>query len=172
MRIKAVSVLALFAVCALPLAASAQGMVITMPKLIPFRDATLIPKAIVDECGLPEKHAELFAKAAKAQGLEIVQDDAAFKAGAGKLLSIEIVSAGGGGNAFTGRSNSVTVSGKLTEGGNVIGNFSGQRTSSGGAFGGFKGACAIYGRDVETLSADIAKWLKNPVKDARLGELK
>ena len=64
------------------------------------------------------------------------------------------------------------MKGRLVEDGTEVGSFSGVRSTMGGAFGGFKGACALFVRDVEALSKDVAQWLKNPSKDARLGELK
>jgi hypothetical protein len=143
-----------------------------MGKTVPFEDASVVPKAIVDECGLPEKHADLLEKAATAQGIRLIRDDDAVKAGKGLILLVQIANSGGNGNVWGGRSRSVAVKGRLLQDGTEVGSFSGQRSSMGGAFGGFKGACSLLGRDVETLSQDIAKWLKSPTKDARLGELK
>ena len=143
-----------------------------MGKTVPFEDASMVPKAVLDECGLPEKHADLLQKAAAAAGLTLVQDDDAMKGGKGRVLFVQIANSGGGGNAWTGRSRSVVVKGRLAQDGTEVGNFTGQRSSMGGAFGGFKGACSLFGRDVEALSKDIVQWLKSPSKDARLGELK
>ena len=163
---------ALFLTIGVPLTAQSQAATITMGRTVPFEDASMVPKAVLDECGLPEKHADLLEKAATAQGIKLVRDDDAFKAGKGRILFMQIANSGGGGNAWTGRSRSVAVKGRLVQDGAEIGNFSGLRSSMGGAFGGFKGACALFGRDVEALSKDIAQWLKSPSKDARLGELK
>ena len=87
----------------------------------------------------------------------------------GRVLHVEISSVvGPQGGAWSG-AKSVTVEGKLTENGEVIGTFKGNRYSGGGAFGGYKGTCSILGRCAKTLGSDIAKWLAKPTMDARLG---
>ena len=53
----------------------------------------------------------------------------------------------------------------------LLGSFTGQRSSNGGVFAGFKGTCSILNRDVDSLARDIARWIEQPSKDARLGEL-
>jgi len=145
---------------------------LAVTKTIPFVDPSTVRQAVLDECGLPEKHASLLLEELNKDGITPVVDDEAVKSGKGRALVVEIMNAGGGGNAWTGRSGSVTIRGRLMEDGQEIGNFVGQRTSSGGAFGAYKGACSILGRDVQSLSKDIVKWLKSPAKDSKIGELK
>ncbi len=88
----------------------------------------------------------------------------------GRVLHIEIVNViGTGGGAWSG-AKSVTVEGKLTENGEVIGTFTSSRYSGGGAFGGYKGTCSILGRCIKAMGSDIAKWLANPTMDAKLGD--
>jgi hypothetical protein len=151
---------------------SAQATAVTMARLVPFADSGAVRKAVLDECKLSEQQASGLKTESAAVGITLTLDDDAAKAGKGRVLILEITDAGGRGNAFTGQSRSVSEKGRLLEDGKEIGNFNAARTSGGGAFGAYKGACAVLNRDVATLSKDIAKWLKSPTKDARLGELK
>jgi hypothetical protein len=154
-----------------PAVSSAQAPV-TVASTAPFLDEGLIQKNVLAECKLPERMIELLIEQATAAGITVVKDDDAAKAGKGRVLVLQIVSASASGNAFMGKKELVSVKGRLTQDGADVGNFSATRTSGGGAFGGYKGACAILGRCMQTLGSDISKWLKNPSKDARLGENK
>lgn len=165
----AVAVAALIGIVA-PAGAGAQGPTVIVGNTAPYMDQGIIPKGILAECKLPEQVIDMLQEHAKNEGITVVRGDDAVKAGKGRILIVEIVSASGGGNAWTGKSNMVSVKGRLTENGADLGNFSATRSSGGGAFGGFKGGCSILGRCAKALATDITKWLKNPTKDARLGE--
>jgi hypothetical protein len=88
------------------------------------------------------------------------------------VLTIEIVNVHGtGGGAYSG-AKSVVIEGTLQENGKVIGTFEGSRYSGGGFWGGFKGTCSILGRCVKALGNDVAIWMENPYKGAKLGDSK
>lgn len=154
-----------------PAGARAQGSIF-VANTAPYMDAGMIQKNVLAECKLPEQMIDLLVEQAKSEGITVVRSDDSVKAGKGRILIIEIVNAAATGSAWSGKHELVAVKGRLTEDGKDIGNFSATRNSGGGAFGAYKGACSILGRCVKTLSVDITKWLKNPTKDARLGDNK
>ncbi len=147
-----------------------QGGTIYIRTDMPYSDVKNVDKAILAECQLPHQGAELLEKAVRKAGYTVVRDDAAVKAGKGRVLYVEISSAVSMGNAFIGHRKEVDIKGRLVENGRELGNFYGKRYSMGGAFANFKGSCSVLGRCLDALSGDIAQWLKNPVKDARLGD--
>jgi hypothetical protein len=92
-------------------------------------------------------------------------------AGPGRILELEIYEAVSDGNAFMGHHKSMAIKGKLYEGGEVIGNFKDRRISMGGAFGQFKGNCSVLERITNEIGSDVGTWLKEPTKNAKLGDL-
>jgi hypothetical protein len=150
--------------------AAAEDNPIYIGSMAPFTDSKSISQAILTECSLPERQAELIEEAAKSAGVPVVRSDEAVAQGKGRILKVEITSAMSGGNAFIGHHKQVSVKGVLLEDGNEIGSFSGTRSSMGGAFAGFKGSCSVLGRCVKALAEDVSLWLKNPEKASRIGE--
>lgn len=136
----------------------------------PYSDERSIAKAILAECQLPQRQAELIEQVAKETGVLVVRDDEAVAARKGRVLLVEISNAISAGNAFIGHRKQVSVKGRLLEDGTEVGNFSGQRSSMGGAFAGFKGSCLVLERCLTTLAKDINGWLKSPSMNARIGE--
>ena len=61
----------------------------------------------------------------------------------------------------------VTVYGTLKKGGREIGTFRAKRNTFTG-----KGTCGMLTRCVAAMADDVGEWLKNPTKDARLGDAK
>jgi hypothetical protein len=139
-------------------------------KTAPYSDASLIAKNILDECGLPESQMKVLHEQAKELGATIVEDEAAVAANQGRVLHIETANAISAGNAFTGHRKQVIVKGRLLENGQELGNFTAIRGSMGGMWGGYKSSCSVLYRCQTTLAKDILGWLKNPTKDARIGE--
>ena len=138
---------------------------------IPFRKGTHVPAAVRQECNLGQKLSQFIETAAEDNSSDVMQS-ANLKKSKGRVLKIEIVNVHGtGGGAYSG-AKSVAIEGTLTEKGKVIGTFSGSRYSGGGFWGGFKGTCSILDRCVKTLGNDVAIWLENPYKGARLGDSK
>jgi len=140
--------------------------VVVVGAAAPFVDSNLVARNIIDECDLPHKQiADL-----KGAVPDLVVDDAVASGGQGRVLRVEIVNALSSGNAFIGHHKQVQIRGRLLENGNEIGSFSGTRGSMGGAFAGFKGSCSVLHRCTEALAGDVAKWLKQPSMNARIGE--
>ena len=150
--------------------AIAQSTTVYMRQIAPYSDLERISRAIQEECSLPQQQAELIVSQANLAGIVVVRDDEAAKAGKGRVLQVEIVNAISMGNAFTGHRKQVHIKGRLLEDGKEIGDFVGVRSSMGGLFPGFKGSCSVLTRCLQTLAEDVSRWLKNPVKDARIGE--
>jgi len=153
---------------AAPPAAGAPGSVIYIGRDMPYRDTKAIGRAILAECSLPQQGAELLETAARREGLNVLRDDEAVKAGKGRVLQVEIVNTTSFGNAYTGFHKAVEVKGRLTEDGNEIGDFSGRRDALSGALA-FRGTCSALRRCLDSLTSDIAQWLKNPGKNSRVG---
>jgi hypothetical protein len=150
--------------------AASDGATIYTSQTTPYSDEGSIAKAIVAECQLPQRQAELIEQVAKENGILVVRDDQAVAAKKGRVLLVEINNALSIGNAFTGHRKQVSVKGRLLEDGTEVGNFSGTRSSMGGAFAGFKGSCVVLERCLSTLAKDINGWLKSPSMNARIGE--
>ena len=143
---------------------------VVIPKEIAYSNKDVIDSAIVAECALPTRTAELLIQALTAADIEHKSVDKASPKSGTNVLQLEIASATSGGNAFMGHYKAVTVTGKLFQNGKEAGNFVVTRKSGGGAFGGFKGSCAVLGRCAETIGKDIAKWLAEPTENAKLGD--
>ena len=150
-------------------APAANTRLVVVGRDMSYVDVNSISRAVLNECQLPQQGAQLLISAMREAGFEPVIDDQAAQAGKGRVLLVQISNAVSGGNAFIGHRKQVDVRGRLLEDGKEVATFTGVRSSMGGAFGGFKGSCAVLGRCLETLSKDIATWMKNPV-NARIGE--
>ena len=138
---------------------------------IPYRKGTHVPPAVRQECNLGQSLSQFIDNAAEDNSSGVVQT-ANLKKSKGRVLSIDITNVHGlGGGAYSG-AKSVTIEGTLKENGKVVGTFTGSRYSGGGFWGGFKGTCSILGRCVKALGNDVALWLENPYKGARLGDAK
>jgi len=162
------SVAAAGIIVCLSFAAYAEDTVYTVAKSVPFAEGSMASADVQATCTLDTRLPEFIQAAAK-RGVKVVISDEPLENAGGKVLRLTIVHVvGGGGGAWSG-AKSVTVSGELTENGEVIGSFTASRFSGGGAFGGFKGTCALLGRCIKTLGKDIAGWLKNPTMHAMLG---
>jgi hypothetical protein len=96
--------------------------------------------------------------------------DAAAAAQRGRVLVIEITRAISKGTPYLGHNKEVAIQGRLLEDGNEVASFSGMRGSRGGWWGVFKSACEVLYRCQDTLGTDIVLWLRNPTKNAMIGE--
>lgn len=149
--------------------AAAGSMKVIIGRDMSYIDPNSIAKAVLVECQLPQQGAQLLVAAMRNAGFDPVIDDQAAQAGKGRVLLVQISNVVTGGNAFIGHSKQVHVKGRLLEDGKEIAAFTGSRSSMGGAFGAFKGSCSVLGRCLDTLSKDIATWLRNP-SNTRIGE--
>jgi len=148
-------------------AKAAAGPTVTISQSIPFAESSGASDKVKAECTLDTRLPKFIQDSAKAHGFTVDLGSGT----AGRVLQIEFTNIiGAGGGAWSG-AKSVTVNGKLTEDGKVIGTFIASRYSGGGMFAGYKGTCSILGRCIKTLGKDIAAWLANPTMDARLGNV-
>lgn len=137
-------------------AAKAPAKTIHLAPTTPVGAAVHVHQKTLDECRiqtlLPQSIAE------KATGVELTT-----KPGAATLqLTIVDVHAPSGG-WFSGPK-WITVEGKLLQGKTVKGDFVAKETSMASA-----SACGMLSKVIVVLAADIAAWLENPTKDAKLG---
>lgn len=143
---------------------------IVIRREVRYADVDKIDRAVVNECNLPQRQAELIEAAARKAGVDILRDEEAVKAGKGRILHIEIVDAVSSGNAFIGHRKIVSLKGRMVEDGKELGSFWGRRSSMGGFGGGFMGSCAVLERCLATLAQDVTMWMKYPMENARIGE--
>jgi hypothetical protein len=155
------------AVLLIPAHADEKGQLVTISWPIEFTETSGVSENVKTECSLPGQVPQYIKRYAKKMNVVLANDVSDNTEG--WVLHVEIVNViGTGGGAWSG-SKSVTVEGKLTENGEVIGTFTARRNSGGGFGGGFKGTCSILGRCIKAIGSDIAKWLANPTMDAKLG---
>jgi hypothetical protein len=88
----------------------------------------------------------------------------------GSVLVVEITDSVSQGNAFVGHRKYTAIEGRLYQGGAQSADFEASRNSMGGAFAGYKGSCAVLGRTVKALAADVNRWLESPTQGAALGD--
>ena len=141
-------------------------------KPIEFNKDAHIRKAVRQECNLIGKLTLFIEKNAADQYAHIISDAHPDTIPAdAQILKIEIEQVeGAAGGAWSGPKK-VLINGTLTKNGQVLGDFKAHRYSGGGMFGSYKGTCAIMGRCVRSLGADVAKWLIHPTPKAMLGDL-
>lgn len=150
-----------------PAAFAAAGVTISKP--VTFNEDADIAKSVLDECKLEEELPNAIVESAKDEGVAVARSSDA--AAPGRTLELEIYEAVADGNAFMGHHKSMGVKGKLLENGEVVGSFRDRRISMGGAFGQFKSSCGVLIRITKEIGGDVADWLKEPSKGAKLGDL-
>lgn len=151
--------------------AAFAGDSVTLKKPVTFNEDADIAKAVLNECKLEDELPDAIMSSAKDNGLKVDISSEVTTAGPGRVLELEISEAVSDGNAFMGHHKSMAVKGKLYEGGEVVGNFKDRRISMGGAFAQFKGNCSVLVRITKEIGEDVGTWLKQPTKNAKLGDL-
>lgn len=144
---------------------------IDVATLIPYSKDNTVAENIKNECKLNAKLSQFIESFSEKNGVQINRSDAVDHKIAQNALLVEITDAVSERTAFLGHKKSTSISGKLYKNGEFISSFEGRRVTGGGAFGGYKGSCAVLNRTVKALGKDVARWLKNPVNKARIGDL-
>lgn len=145
------------------LCATAQAETFTIPAEVPFAEGIQLRDAVKTECRLQTRLPEYIEDEA-GRSVDIVISDGPIDEAAGKALRMEftyVLAPGGGG--FSGPK-SVTVRGELWEDGEMIGSFVATRATVRGSR-----TCTMLNHCIETIGADIARWLENPSMDSQLG---
>jgi hypothetical protein len=136
----------------------------------PFADPNTIAQNVKDECGLPKEQIEQLIYDAIEEKVQLKVNDEAAAAKRGRVLQVEITTATSKGTAFWGHHKTVAIQGRLLDDGVEVASFTALRGSRGGFWGQYMNACAVLHRCQDTLGSDVVEWLKNPTKDAKLGE--
>jgi hypothetical protein len=152
--------------------ASAPGNLVYIAHDIDFANPKGIDQAIIVDCQLPQQSADLLEAALRKGGFSVIRDSVAANAGKGRILKVEITYAMSQGHAwgFGGQHKELQMRGRLFEDGNEVSGFVAKRGSMGGALAAFKNSCSVLVRCADALADDIARWLKDPVQGARIGE--
>jgi hypothetical protein len=134
-------------------------------RVAPFAKEARVPEKVRNACDLETKVPAYLGQ--YASDVELVDG----KLGtSGRVLELWIGEVHGpGGGALSGPK-WMAVTGVLRENGREVSSFTAKRYSGGGAFGAYKGTCKILARCAKAIGKDIAGWLRNPEKDARLGD--
>ena len=139
---------------------------------VTFEEHLQLRDAVKNECKLLTKLPAFVKSYASDQYASISTESANTKTGDHLFIQIvEITNSKK--NLWTGQGvgQYIGVEGYLMKKGKKVASFKGRRSTTGGFMGGYKGTCALLGRCTKTLGKDIASWLKNPVDNARLGNM-
>lgn len=152
----------------IPVAAHAGGGTLTIPKKIAFdKKDTHVPDSVQRECDLEFQSSDMIRDAVKGSFDKVVQADHVSSKTPGMALNASITGLlAPGGGPFSGPK-SVTITGTLWNNGKEVGSFKDERHTTRG-----HGTCGMLLRDAKEISEDIAKWLKDPKPDSRLGDAK
>ena len=156
-------------VAAVASTAQAEDAVYTVARSVPIAETSGASRGVRASCTLDTRLPGFIENYAR-KGVKVVMSDEPLDSLEGKVLHLEIVQVlGAAGGGWSGPK-TVTVEGELTENGDVIGSFTATRFSTGGWYGQYKSTCSILGRCIKAIGKDIAAWLRNPTKDALLGD--
>lgn len=148
-----------------------KGETVVIPTAVPFSEAAVIPDDIRTKCNLPAQQTEALSRHLKNRGFTVATEDK--PAAADRLwLDLRLANASESGNRVLGRGMSVSLSGTLRRGEDVLGNFTALRTSNVGPLTDIMGSCEVLYRCNRALAEDVVLWLEKPSAGARLGELR
>jgi hypothetical protein len=149
------------AVSLIAMGSVAQAASYQIPDNIGYKDVTIIPSNIVEECKeLGRQLSGSLAAELTKTGAE-VHRVATLDAAAGPVIDIKISNMVSAGNAFIGHRKSASVWVELRQGSEVLGAKGFTRDTMGGAFAGFKGSCTVLERAVLVLGKDVAQWTQS-----------
>ncbi len=152
-------------------AVSAHSEIITVSSPVPIATNSGATAKQKSDCAL-DSRLPIFVLNAVGRDIEMVISTEPLDKIEGTVLSMKIVHVFEAGKAMLLRDPAtVAVRGTLERDGEVIGSFTAFRRSwKPGDYDGISKKCAWLGRATETIGRDIAIWLNNPSRDARLGE--
>ncbi len=133
--------------------------VISVPQLVPFDDGANIRQAIKNECKLDTRLPAYVKKYLKKSGA--FSDNR----NEGKYLDMRITDVVAKGGGLYSGPKWMEVKGTLLTNGKPGPSFRAKRVTTQGAR-----ACSAAARCAKAIAKDIAKWLKNPVDNAALGD--
>ncbi len=136
---------------------------IMLSSVIPYADKDVANDSVRQECDWNTKLAQNIVKESDST-VETTDQDLAQIQGKTLIIQADNVHAIGGGS-WTGPK-WAHIHGTLQDHGKVIGSFEALRRTIGGSF----GACSTLDNLGEELGQDVAKWLKNPTMNAKLGD--
>ena len=149
----------------IPAHAGEKGQLVTISWPIEFTETSGVSDKVKAKCLLQSELAYSIKEYAKKMNVVLAED--VNDSTEGRVLHMEIVNVIGGGGGFWSGQKSVTVQGKLTENGEVIGTFIANRATGSTRSG--DGTCDMLELCMKVMAKDIAKWLPNPTMDAKLG---
>ena len=154
----AVLALVCVGVLLIPAHAGEKGQLVTISWPIEYAETSGVPDKVRSKCNLLSGLAYSTKEEAKDMNVVLAKDVS--DSTEGWVLHMEIVNViGGPAGSYTGPK-SVTVQGKLTENGEVIGTFMANRVTRSDNYG--EATCDMLEHCVKVIAKDIAKWLTNP----------
>lgn len=138
---------------------------ISMPRIIAYDKAIVVPDKIRAECALETHMADALRDALRKSYDRIASEDSVDRNASGLVLDATIIDVYGRPGGISSGSKSLTVQGTLWKDGTEIGSFVARRLSRMS-----KHTCRLLHRNSEDIADDIVKWLKSPSHGARLGD--
>jgi len=153
-----------FVVVACVTAASARAEdIVLVSSLIPYENADTASEDVRKECNWNTTMPGYLAR--KSKGLVQVAEQSIDAVTGKKLMIVATSVYTTGGGRFSGPK-WLTLEGKLTEEGKLLGTFQARRRTSSGSM----RACGTLDSLSEDLAGDILRWLKTPSLNANLGD--
>lgn len=141
--------------------------ILSIQRLAPYRDTTLVRESIREKCDLEERVPKWVRGYASHTYDDVVLVDEVSPKMKGSVMKLEILGAEGrSGGIFSGQK-SLTISGTLWKDGAVAGSFVASRATAGGIL--KAKTCGLLIRTAKRIGKDVGIWIKNPTMNARLG---
>jgi len=145
----------------------ASKNILSIQRLAPYRDATVVREAIREKCDLEERVPKWILQYTGYKYDDVVLVDEVSPRMKGSVMKLEILGAEGrSGGIFSG-SKALTISGTLWKDGAVAGSFTASRATAGGIL--KARTCGLLNRTAKRIGKDVGAWIENPTMNARLG---
>jgi hypothetical protein len=154
---------------------ASAGEVVGIATLIPYAEKSEVRDSIREECGLGSKLSKLIVARSQKHGMTIDRvgnldsEDAGNQGVPGRILDLRITDAIETSSGLL-PTHSLSIDGVLKDEGRVVGTFVGTRFARASFIPFRRGECAILAEAVRLLAKDVAKWMRKPDLDARLGD--